>query len=166
MYCKKCGTELKNEAAFCHKCGAAVTVPNTEAPAPENTVDNANTTATFGAPEVNTNENTQPIYQMPQYTVPPVEEVQDDKKSFSIASLILGIVSLLPCCCVNFITAILAVIFGILGIKSSNKTMSIVGIILAGVGFILYLVFLIFLIFVSETNSEDFSYFFDNNMYY
>ncbi len=165
MFCKNCGTELKDGAAFCHKCGTAVTMPKAEPAVAENTAEKTEAKVMFDTPAANNTENVAPIYQMPQYTAP-VEEPQDDKKGFSVASLVLGIVSLLPCCCVNFITAILAVIFGILGIKSSNKTLSIVGIILAGVAFILYLIIVIAYAFILEANTEDFSYFFNNNMYY
>lgn len=171
MFCKNCGTQLKDGSAFCHSCGTAVTAPKTQATEVENPASAVNSAeetlaqVTFDAPEVNATESTQPIYQMPQYTVP-VDEPQDNKKGFSIASLILGIVSFLPCCCVNFITAILAVVFGIIGIKSSNKTLSIVGIILAAVAFILYIIVIVLYMFILETNTEDFTYFFGDNMYY
>ena len=161
MFCKNCGTQLKDEAAFCHSCGTAVTTPKAEPAQTENT----EAKVAFDAPAANGAENVAPIYQMPQYTAP-VEEPQDDKKGFSVASLVLGIVSLLPCCCANFITAILAVVFGILGIKSSNKNLSVIGIILAAVAFVLYLIVIILYMFILETNTEDFSYFFDSNMYY
>ena len=160
MFCKNCGKELIEGAAFCSFCGTAVTMPKPEAAKPESTEQKA----IFGEPEINA-ESTAPIYQMPQYTAP-AEENKSDKKGFSIASLVLGIVSLLPCCCVNFITAILAVVFGIIGIKSSSKTLSVIGIILAAIGFILYLIVVIVYAFILETNTEDFSYFFNNNMYY
>ncbi len=138
MFCKNCGKELLDDAAFCSACGTAVAAPKAENANAENACDNGEEKVMFGAPETNS-ENTQPIYQMPQYTAP-VEENVSDKKGFSLASLILGICSFLPCCCVNFITAILAVIFGIIGIKSSNKTLSVVGIILAAAAFLIYLI--------------------------
>ncbi len=164
MFCKNCGTELKNEAAFCHNCGVAVATPKTE-PAPSaNTAENFEAKVTFGEPEVNPVENTQPLYQMPQYTTP-VSEPENDKKGFSIASLVLGICSFLPCCCANFITAILAVVFGIIGIKSSNKNFSVIGIILAAVAFVLYIIVFVLYAFLLDT-SAGYSSFFDEYMYY
>ena len=50
---------------------------------------------------------------------------QKDKKGFSIAALVLGIVAIVLCCIwyISIPCGILAVIFGILGIKSSKKGM-------------------------------------------
>ena len=162
MFCKNCGKELLDGAAFCHGCGAAAPAPNTESEKPEATCNTTEEKVTYTAPETN-KETVPPIYQIPQYTAPAEENVSD-KKGFSLTSLILGICSFLPCCCVNFITAILAVVFGIIGIKSSNRTLSIVGIILAGAAFIIYAVLFVVYALVLETNTEDFSYFFGNNM--
>ena len=139
MFCKNCGKELIEGAAFCSRCGTAVTAPKTDSANAEIACEGTEEKVIFGAPEANSTEPAQTIYQMPQYTAP-VEEVKEDRKGFSLASLILGICSFLPCCCVNFILSILAVIFGIIGIKSSNRNLSIVGIILAGASFLLYLV--------------------------
>ena len=161
MFCKNCGKELLEGASFCSSCGTAVTVPGTENPQSENASDKGEEKVVFGAP-VGDGEATSPIYQMPQYNAP-VEEKADDKKNFSLASLILGICSLLPCCCVNFITAILAVIFGIIGIKSSNKTLSIVGIILAAAAFLIYLIAIIVYIALIGASSGAV---FDEFMYY
>ena len=63
----------------------------------------------------------------------------------------------------NFITAILAVIFGIIGIKSSNKTLSIVGIILAAAAFVIYLTIIIVYIAIVGASSGAI---FDEFMYY
>lgn len=57
---------------------------------------------------------------------------------FGIASLVLGIVSLISCCIIPFIgviPSIAAIIFGVLGLKyPSSKGMSIAGIVLGGIG--------------------------------
>ncbi|MBQ8337805.1 MAG: zinc-ribbon domain-containing protein [Oscillospiraceae bacterium] len=165
MFCKNCRTQLNDGAAFCHNCGTAVTMPNAEAVQTENVAENTEAKVMFDAPTASSTENVAPIYQMPQYTAP-VEEPQSDKKGFSIASLVLGICSFLPCCCVNFILSILAVIFGIIGIKSSDKNLSIIGIILAAVSFVLGIITVILYMFVLEANTEGFSYYFGDNMYY
>ena len=161
MFCKNCGKELLEGAAFCSSCGTAVTVPGAEKPQPENACDKCEEKVVLGANEAN-GEATAPIYQTTQYTAP-AEEQANDKKGFSIASLVLGICSLLPCCCVNFITAILAVIFGIIGIKSSNKTLSVVGIILAAAAFVIYLTIIIVYIAIVGASSGAI---FDEFMYY
>ncbi|MDD6194601.1 MAG: DUF4190 domain-containing protein [Lachnospiraceae bacterium] len=59
---------------------------------------------------------------------------------FGIASLVLGIVSLLCfCTCINIILAILAIIFGIIQIVSyENKGMAIGGIVTATISIILF----------------------------
>lgn len=58
---------------------------------------------------------------------------------FGIASMILGIVSLmLFCTCVNWITGILAIIFGIIQIvKHKEKGFAITGIVMAGISLLL-----------------------------
>lgn len=59
---------------------------------------------------------------------------------FGIASMILGIVSvLLFCTCLNWITAILAIIFGIIQIvKKKERGFAIAGIITAGISLVLW----------------------------
>lgn len=62
---------------------------------------------------------------------------------FAVAALILGIVSLLGiCCCVNFVTAPLAIIFGIIALvrKQRGTGMSITGIITAALSLVAVLI--------------------------
>lgn len=62
---------------------------------------------------------------------------------FAVTALILGIVSLLGiCCCVNFVTAPLAIIFGIIALvqKQRGTGMSITGIITAALSLIAVLI--------------------------
>lgn len=81
----------------------------------------------------------QPAYSQP---TPPVKE-KGDSIGFGIASMVLGISSvLLFCTCFNVVTAILAVIFGIIQlVKNKNKVFAIVGISTAAVSIILTLIF-------------------------
>lgn len=55
----------------------------------------------------------------------------NDKKGFSIAALVLGIIALVLCCIwyVSIPCGIIALILGIIGLKSSKRGMSIAGII-------------------------------------
>lgn len=62
---------------------------------------------------------------------------KSESEGFGIASLILGIITvLLFCTCISWITGILAIIFGILQlVKGNKKGMAIVGLITGGIGF-------------------------------
>lgn len=62
-----------------------------------------------------------------------------EKNGFGIASMVLGIVSvLLFCTCVNWITGTLAIIFGIIQIvKNKERGFAVAGIITSGISFIL-----------------------------
>lgn len=60
---------------------------------------------------------------------------KNDQTGFGIASLVLGIISvLLFCTCINLITGILAIIFGILQlVMSRQKGLAVGGIVTAGI---------------------------------
>lgn len=73
------------------------------------------------------------------------QEPEKDRKGFAIASMVLGLVSIVLFC-VWFISipcGILAIIFGILSFSSSKKGMAIAGFITGGIG-----IFISFIIFV------------------
>lgn len=63
----------------------------------------------------------------------------NDKKGFSIAALVLGIIALVLCCIwyVSIPCGIIALILGIIGLKSSKRGMSIAGIITGVIGIVL-----------------------------
>ena len=69
----------------------------------------------------------------------------NDKKGFSIAALVLGIIALILCCIwyVSIPCGIIALILGIIGLKSSKRGMSIAGIITGVIGMILSIVLVI-----------------------
>lgn len=69
----------------------------------------------------------------------------NDKKGFSIAALVLGIIALVLCCIwyVSIPCGIIALILGIIGLKSSKRGMSIAGIITGVIGMILSIVLVI-----------------------
>ena len=78
------------------------------------------------------------------------EEPEKDKKGFSIAALVLGIIAIV-CCCVWYISVpcgILAIIFGVVGIKSSKIGMSIAGLITGAIGLVISIVMFIALVFL------------------
>lgn len=68
---------------------------------------------------------------------------KEDSIGFGVASLVLGILSIFTfICCINYIFAILAIIFGIVQmVKSKKKGMAIAGIITAGISIILATIF-------------------------
>lgn len=79
-------------------------------------------------------------YQRPYYHAP----MQQRKPiGFAVAALVLGLVSLVGiCCCINFVTAPLAIIFGIIALvqKQRGTGMSITGIITATLSLIAVLI--------------------------
>lgn len=97
------------------------------------------------------------------------EPEKKESMGFGIASLVLGIVSLLLfCTCINWITGILAIIFGILQIvKTKQKGFAIAGIITAGIS-MLFTIVLYISIFVGaaayDINYNDYyDYYYDYN---
>ena len=78
------------------------------------------------------------------------EEAEKDKKGFSIAALVLGIIAIVLCCVwyISIPCGILAIIFGIIGIKSSKKGMSIAGLITGAVGLVISIIIFIALVFL------------------
>lgn len=75
----------------------------------------------------------------------------NDKKGFSIAALVLGIIALVLCCIwyVSIPCGIIALILGIIGLKSSKRGMSIAGIITGVIGMILSIVLVIAIVMLS-----------------
>lgn len=78
------------------------------------------------------------------------EEPEKDKKGFSIAALVLGIIAIVLCCIwyISIPCGILAIIFGIIGIKSSKKGMSIAGLITGAIGLVISILIFIALVFL------------------
>jgi len=153
MLCKYCGTTLKEGASFCHQCGQKV-----EAGVAASQAETPNVSEPAVPLPVDYNQIA------PQYVIP--EPEQKDNSGFAIASLVLGIVSIVVCCCgINLITAILAIIFGVLGLRSSKKGLAIAGIITAAVSiFFLILLIILYFIGIFEANAEMFD--FNNYMYF
>ncbi len=81
------------------------------------------------------------------------EEPKQDKKGFCIASLVLGIVTLIFFCIwyISIPCGILAIVFGILGLKSSGRGMAIAGLITSSIGLVISALIVIFLFIVGFT---------------
>lgn len=81
------------------------------------------------------------------------DEVVNNKKGLCIASLVLGIISIVFCCIyvISIPCAILALIFGIIGVKSTTKGMAIAGIITSAISLIVLVFMFIFFFFIGVT---------------
>ncbi len=169
MLCNKCGAENAETSAFCVNCGATLTAPEApETPAQEPAPVVDAPIEEIPAQEPISADSETLVAQEPiaEETVeqPPIETVQpefvpdanavDPGKGLNIASLVLGIVSLVlsgPCSCcgclggiVPSITAILGIILGAVGMKKSKEAgfqnkKGMVGLILSIVALVLTL---------------------------
>lgn len=84
-------------------------------------------------------------YQQP-YQEPYQEPYQPASQAFGIASMIIGIISLvLFCSCINIPLAVVAIIFGIIQLvkKDSSKGAAIAGIITSAVSIILFIIMVV-----------------------
>ena len=83
---------------------------------------------------------------------------KEDSIGFGVASMVLGILSIFTfVCCINYIFAILAIIFGIVQlVKSKKKGMAITGIITAAISIIIATIFWIAAASEGKTNFSDF----------
>ena len=74
-----------------------------------------------------------------------MDENKTESKGFSIASMVLGIVSLVLSCFIYISVpcAILAIIFGVIGMKKGGKGMGIAGLVLGIITIVLWLLALI-----------------------
>lgn len=146
MFCKNCGAQLSEGAAFCPNCGTAVVKevaePVYQQPAePQQPV--------YRQPA----EPQQPVYQQPVYQQPVYQPVvngaprSNPGKGMGIAALIMGIVS----CCFFWIPyfniiclmmSIAGMILSIIGLKKSKSAgasagISVAGLVLSIIGLVL-----------------------------
>ncbi len=79
-----------------------------------------------------------------------IESEDSYKSRYSIASLVVGIISILSSCRLfaTILCAILAILFGITGLKSSKRGMSIAGIVLGIIGIIIAIIINVWLSYV------------------
>lgn len=83
-------------------------------------------------------EPIQPQYQQNQYYADstPNQNIDKSKNGMALASMILGIVSVVIGCCwfISIACAVVALILGILSVKSEKRGMAIAGIVLGSIG--------------------------------
>lgn len=92
---------------------------------------------------------------------------KSDDMAFGIVSLVLGVVSLLLfCMLVNWLTGILAIIFGVIQIvKNKSKGLAIGGIVTAGISMIFSIVLYVSLLYGAATGNLMDSYYYNNYNY-
>jgi hypothetical protein len=98
----------------------------------------------------------------PQQYYGQAERQKGDATGFGLTSMILGILSLLLfCSCINYILAILAIVFGIIQIvKNRRKGMAIAGIVTAGLSIVLATILWIsFSVMTTESGGVPFNYY-------
>ena len=112
--CVKCGAELEDAALFCDECGEKQFI--------QNELDQTRANNQFSInQEVHTNSKKQ--------------------SGFGIASLVLGIVSVISLG-ILIIPQILGIIFGIIGVcdKSKKRSLALAGLILSGLAMLLIII--------------------------
>lgn len=170
MFCKNCGAQLSEGAAFCPNCGTAVVKevaePVYQQPAePQQPV--------YRQPA----EPQQPVYQQPVYQQPVYQPVvngaprSNPGKGMGIAALIMGIVS----CCFFWIPyfniiclmmSIAGMILSIVGLKKSKSAgasagVSVAGLVLSIIGLVLSSIFcLVVLGILAEASSHGSRYYY------
>ncbi|MDD6204247.1 MAG: zinc-ribbon domain-containing protein [Firmicutes bacterium] len=166
-YCIKCGAPVNEGQPFCQECGFALNAAQNaaEQPAPQQEpeqVQQAPEQAQQAQPEQPEQAQPQPAqpqqvqpevysytYGAPQQPVQPPVHATKQGAGMSIASLVLGIVSFLVCCCggadnisyiisavLVLVTGALSLIFGIVALskkaQGGYKAMAIIGVVLGG----------------------------------
>lgn len=83
------------------------------------------------------NQNFSTEAQQNPYNISNEPDLKNDRKGFAITSLVLGIISVVGCCCLglNFIAAVISLIFGIITLKNhySGKVKAIIGVVLSSI---------------------------------
>ena len=119
--------------------------------------NNQNQWNTQPTPDNQAAPNSQPYDQ-----AEPIPEPVPESKGMSIASLILGIVSIVCCCFfTSGLTGLIGIILGAIGMKKapSAKGMAIAGIIMSAVGIVLFIVYII-LVLAGAISVDDYYYYY------
>lgn len=115
--------------------------------APESTPIYGEPEPAYNSQQMNQSQNTGDTYnyggQQSYYDYQAASNSKKDTEGMGIASLVLGILSLLLfCCCINYVLAIIAIILGIIQLVTSNKKgMAIAGIITGAISIVVSIIF-------------------------
>lgn len=150
MICKNCGAEIRDSAKFCESCGSRIE------PAAERVEETADETVVESVTE-EAEESVEEEVERPYAEI--VDDTEDTGAQwddspapggmigFSIASLVLGILSICCCCAwtISLVFAVVAIVLGIIALVKnySGKGMAIAGIIVAVVGVLIALIALL-----------------------
>lgn len=114
MFCPNCGTQNADNATFCAGCGTKLNADQ-QAPAQQ---------PVYEAPV----QPQQPVYQQPVYQAPqqPVyqQPITVPGKGLGVAGMVLGIISLVFCCCTLYISvpcAVIGLILSAVGMSKAKK---------------------------------------------
>lgn len=139
MFCYKCGSELREGAKFCSSCGQAMN-NNSQQTIRRDFIPNSNNVYQVTNP-IRYDQYGRQMYNGGQ------APVQNKQESIGIASLVLGIFSIMLCFASFFAMILggLAIVFGIMQIKKKYSIgLGIAGISTAVVGILLSLVIALF----------------------
>lgn len=131
MFCPKCGTQIEEGFGYCPNCGAILEEDN------QAEIE----TQAMPVEEVQADQVQQPEYVQAQEPVfaEPAAPAAGPSKGFSIASLVLGIVSFF---CFPIVTGPLGIVFGAIGMSKGGKGMAIAGLICGALGVISWIIML------------------------
>lgn len=138
MICKACGTNVEEGTKFCTVCGAPV--DNGPEKVDAEIVDEPKSSDSFSGFSQDSYSSTQSGSTQYEYSSYDESPVPSSKKGFAIASLVLGILSMLCCCCgwIPVIFGAAALVFGILSLSKGygGKGLAVAGIVCCVIGII------------------------------
>jgi len=93
------------------------------------------------------------------YNTPANPETPQGGKGFAIASMVLGITSVVCCCCyfLSLPCGILGLVFGIVNLaqKRPGRSMALAGVITSGVALVLTVIFILFSLYIFTENPQN-----------
>ena len=153
--CTFCGSEVEDNAKFCMFCGSPVKEVNDTQEVKDENTEQINQEDYFDLgqepkfdEDIFESNNTNDSFDN-QETYNSINNNQNNNQTgFAIASLVLGILSLVCCCTfyVGILFAIASIVFGAITIKNNynGKGMAIAGMICSGISLLIYIIIAIF----------------------
>jgi hypothetical protein len=95
-------------------------------------------------------------YSSPQAWAPPIQPATTGREGLAVASMVLGIVSLVGmvvCTFVSGITAIIGLPLGLFGLKSAKRGMALAGVIMNGLALLVVAGLVVLLVVLSMTGN-------------
>ena len=135
MYCRKCGRQIPDEAEHCPLCGTPT--QGTYDPGQEYDSNGAEYGSGYSYSNPGRYDDPAPGYSDGKQS--------GDRRGLAIASLVLGVLSIVVCCMPAFALpfGVIAIFAGIFGMKSSGRNLAIAGIVTGVIGLALGIGYLI-----------------------